>query len=156
TLNHVSGERPIYLVVDELQWLPELTTELSQSTETWQSRWIAFIERHCALDGVALGTAHGTLALYHCTLEGQPPPGHGDRIVGGSLVYQRGERVWSQDADSLAAWPRYEDPRRTAASTPEVRRSDDGLRISGSGWPGIVSAFHASAGERYLVRTSTA
>ena len=110
----VGIDRPIFLVVDELQWLPELGSPISQSTTSWQQDWIAFIERHCALDGTALGTAHGTLALYRCALAGKPI-GRPDRLVGGNVAYQLGARALSQTTEDLASWPRYDDPRRTAA-----------------------------------------
>jgi hypothetical protein len=56
----------------------------------------------------------------------------------------------------LAQWGRYQDPRRSPASHPEIRLNDAGLRISGSGFPGIVTEFPAAAGDCYLVRTTTA
>jgi 4-amino-4-deoxy-L-arabinose transferase-like glycosyltransferase len=153
-LSTVSADRPIFLIVDELQWLPELGSPISQSTTAWQQDWIAFIEHHCALDGTALGTAHGTLALYRCALADKPP-GRPERLVGGNVAYELGARVWTQTAEELASWPRYQDPRQTPAGRPEVRLGSLGLRISGSGWPGIVTTFKATPGERYLVRTAT-
>jgi hypothetical protein len=149
----VNGDRPIFLLVDEFQWLPELTG-LSSATPEWQHDWIAFIQSRCALDGAALGTAHGTIALYRCALDAAPP-GRTPRIVGGTTEYRISEPVMMQTAADLAEWPRYEDPRRTAASRPEVRTSDNGLRIGGTGWPGIATTFAASVGDCYLVRTAT-
>jgi hypothetical protein len=154
-LRDVGIDRPIYLVVDELQWLPELSSSISQSTTSWQRDWIAFIERHCALDGTALGTAHGTLALYRCALA-EKPRGRAARLVGGNVTYELGARAWSQTTADLASWPRIDDPRKTPAGRPQVRPAPDGLEISGTGWPGIVKTFNATPGQPYLVRTATA
>jgi hypothetical protein len=153
TLSGVDGDRPILLIVDELQWLQELTGTTS-STSEWQRSWLDFIVRRCALDGVAYGTAHGTLALYRCGLSAAPPAG-APRIVGGATVFTIGERVLAQGAADLARWPRYQDPRVTSAARPEVALTGDGLRIAGTGWPGIVRMFDASPGDRYLVRPDT-
>lgn len=155
TLSGVATDRPIFLVVDELQWLPELTTAVSQSTTSWQHDWIDFIERHCALDGTAFGTAHGTLALYRCALGGKPD-GRSDRLIGGSTTYELGARALSQTPADLASWPRYEDPRRSSSARPDVRPLPGGLRIGGTGWPGIAKMFEATPGQAYLVRAATA
>jgi 4-amino-4-deoxy-L-arabinose transferase-like glycosyltransferase len=155
TLAGAGDDRPIFLIVDEFQWLPELVG-ISSSTAEWQRGWIAFIEQRCGLDAVALGTAHGTLALYRCALAAAPPaPASGPRIVGGSTAYRIGELVMSQRTNDLARWSRYDDPRRRSAARPDVHATETGLRISGTGWPGIVKMFAATAGEHYLVRTTT-
>jgi 4-amino-4-deoxy-L-arabinose transferase-like glycosyltransferase len=149
-------DRPIVLLVDELQWLPELVGATS-STSEWQRNWITFIEERCALDAVAYGTAHGTLASYRCTLAGGAPgrspaiAGTWPRIVGGATEYRVGECVARHTAADLARWTRYDDPRRTPASQPDVRLDRGGLRISGTGWPGIVATFAATPGDAYLV-----
>jgi hypothetical protein len=153
TLTDVGGDRPIFLIVDEYQWLQELTG-LTSSTSEWQRSWLDFIEHRCVLDGVAYGTAHGTLALYRCGLTEAPPAGT-PRIIGGATQYTIAERVLGQGADDLARWMRYEDPRVTAAARPNVAVTGSGLRIEGTGWPGIVTMFRASPGERYLVRADT-
>jgi hypothetical protein len=101
-----------------------------------------------------LGTAHGTIALYRCGLDAAPL-GRTPRIVGGTTEYRISEPVMTQTAANLAQWTRYDDPRRTAASRPEVRKIENGLRIGGTGWPGIVTTFAASPGDCYLVRTDT-
>ena len=148
-------DRPIVLVVDEFQWLPELTG-VTSSTAEWQRSWISFIERRCSLDSVALGTAHGTLAAYRCGLASAPAAAAAPRIIGGATEYRTGDVVLGQSAGDLAGWPRYDDPRRTADRRPGVRLTDEGLRITGTGWPGIVKMIPAVPGERYLVRTATA
>lgn len=150
------GDRPIFLIVDEYQWLPELTGPTS-STPAWQRAWITFIEQRCALDAVAPGTAHGTLALYKCALAGPPPAEalEARRIIGGSTEYRVGDLVVSDAAVQLRDWDRYEDPRRTAGSRPDVRPAEDGLRIAGTGWPGIVRMIPAVPGDSYLVKAVT-
>jgi 4-amino-4-deoxy-L-arabinose transferase-like glycosyltransferase len=153
-LGGAGADRPIFLAVDELQWLPELTTAASSSPGSWQQGWVSFITRQCALDGVALGTAHGTIALYECSL-GQPPAARDPRLIGGADQLALGEQVVHQTAADLAAWPRYEDSRRTSAGRPEVALADGRLRISGSGWPGILKLLPLTPGERYLVRAET-
>jgi 4-amino-4-deoxy-L-arabinose transferase-like glycosyltransferase len=150
------GDRPIFLIVDEYQWLPELTGPTS-STPAWQRAWTTFIEQRCALDGVAPGTAHGTLALYRCASSGQPPAKASatPRIIGGATEYRIGDLVLHNGTAELAAWPRYEDPRRNGGSRPDVHPDADGLRITGTGWPGIVKMIQAAPGDSYLVRTDT-
>jgi hypothetical protein len=161
------SDRPIFLLVDEQQWLPELTagtsTSFSASTPSsaqtaWRQRWTDFIEQRCALDGVALGTAHGTIALYRCAL-GVAPPGRTPRIVGGSTEYEVGQLVMSQSPPDLAKWTHYDDPRRTPVGRPVVRpavtEGGTGLQIAGTGWPGIITTFPATPGACYLVRLDT-
>jgi hypothetical protein len=147
-------DRPIELVVDEYQWLPELVGASSSSAE-WQQTWIDFIEHHCGLRAAALGTAHGTIATYECRLASKPqlPPA---RLVGGTATYRADEVALHQTAADLARWNRYDDPRRAAGEHPAVRLTPAGVEISGSGWPGIVTVLNTTPGERYLVRTTTA
>lgn len=153
SLPGVDGSRPIFLIVDEFQWLQELTGATS-STSQWQRSWLDFIMRRCALDGVAYGTAHGTLALYRCSLTTAPPAAE-TRIIGGGAEFTMAERVLSQPAGDLARWPRYQDPRATPAGHPELTLTPEGLRIAGTGWPGIVKMFDATPGDRYLVKPAT-
>jgi len=147
--------KPIVLLVDELQWLPELTTGVSRPTTSWQRDWVRFIENKCALGAVAFGTAHGTIAEFECGLR-SAPPAKAVRIVGGAAEFQAAEAALSQSAEQLAGWTTYDDPRRTSADRPEVALTAGGLRISGTGWPGIVKTFDAIPGDRYLVRATTA
>src|SRR5262249_2954779 len=135
---------PIVLVIDEYQWLPELVG-LTSSTTEWQQTWIAFIEQHCALNAVALGTAHGTLAAYACNLAAKPSMA-APRLVGGQTTYETGPAVLRQTPDYLAQWKRYDDPRRTAGQEPEVKLTTDGLEVAGTGWPGIQKIFAATPG----------
>lgn len=148
------ADRPIFLAVDEMQWLTELTTTASSSPGAWQVAWVAFIERQCALDGVAFGTAHGTLALYRCSLA-QQPPARRVRLIGGANELAIGERVVHQTAADLMQWERYDDGRRMAGGQPRVELDAGTVRISGTSWPGIVKMLPLTPGERYLVRTET-
>ena len=153
-LSGASDDKPIVLLVDELQWLPELTTGVSQPTSSWQRDWVAFIEQRCVLDAVALGTAHGTIAAFQCGLR-SAPAARPTRLIGGAAELRVGEPVLSQSADDLMRWTKYDDPRRMPNATPAVALTADGVRISGTGWPGIVKMFDATPGERYLVRAQT-
>ena len=146
-----ADDRPIVLLVDELQWLAELTTGVSQPTTSWQTDWVRFIEQHCALDAMALGTAHGTIAAYQCSLVDRPSRDR-VRIVGGDVEFVAAQSVLSQPADALAQWTKYDDPRRASTDQPSVSLTSDGVRISGTGWPGIIHMFNATPGDRYLVR----
>src|SRR5262249_169056 len=137
--------RPIVVVVDEAQWLPELTAGVSDPTTSWRHNWIQFIEQRCRLDATALGTAHGTLAAFRCGLRARPADER-VRLIGGASEYQLGDRVLSQSAEELARWTRWQDPRGSPVLHPEVAASSDGLRISGTGWPGIMKMFDASPG----------
>ena len=152
TLDGTATDRPIVLVVDEYQWLQELIGVSSSSSE-WQRTWVDFIEKHCALSAVALGTAHGTLAAYECHLSAKPSIAS-PRLVGGATAYEVNAPAFQQDAADLSRWARYDDPRRTASDRPDVRLTPSGLSISGTGWPGIVATFAASPGNTYLVRSA--
>ena len=152
SLNGAGDDRRIVLLVDELQWLPELTVGVSQPTTSWQREWVSFIEQHCALGAVAYGTAHGTIAEFECGLRESPNP-QNTRIVGGDVEYRVGEPVLTEHAPELADWKKYDDRRRTSTTQPSVRLTAGGVRISGTGWPGIVKMFDATPGETYLVRT---
>jgi hypothetical protein len=154
TLAGADEQRPIVVVVDEAQWLPELMSGVSQPTTSWQRDWINFIERRCGLEAIALGTAHGTLAAFRCGLRVRPPIEQ-VRLIGGSSEYALGDRVLRQSADDLSQWTRWQDPRRRPDGHPAVALSPDGLRISGTGWPGIMKMFDASPGEGYVVLAQT-
>jgi hypothetical protein len=157
-LADVPPDRPVVLVIDEYQWLPELTG-VSSSPPQWQRDWIAFIERRCSIYGVAYGTAHGTLASYVCALNGAVSPSRlvssAPKLIGGATEYRARSVVLDDDAATLATWPHYVDPRRNGRQQPQVELTDSGLRIRGTGWPGIETAFKAEAGATYLVRPTT-
>jgi hypothetical protein len=76
-------------------------------------------------------------------------------MIGGATEFQVAEPVLSQSADELARWTKYDDPRRTSTAQPVVALTPDGVRISGTGWPGIVKMLDATPGDRYLVRAQT-
>jgi 4-amino-4-deoxy-L-arabinose transferase-like glycosyltransferase len=157
-LADVPPDRPVVLVIDEYQWLPELTG-VSSSPPQWQRDWIAFIERRCSIYGVAYGTAHGTLASYVCALNGAVSPSRlvssAPKLIGGATEYRARSVVLDDDAATLATWPHYVDPRRNGRQQPQVELTDSGLRIRGTGWPGIETAFKAEVGATYLVRPTT-
>ncbi len=149
------ADRPAYLLVDELQWLPDST---AAGHESLGGTWVEFIARHCALDSVALGTAYGTIGAFRCERDDRlekpelRTPEHLLRIIGGTSVYRIGERLQDLTAADLVKWPRYDDPRRRAADRPDVSVVGDRLRIAGTGWPGIVMDYPAIVGEAYLIR----
>jgi len=156
-LGGAADDRVIILIVDELQWLPELTAGVSQPATSWLRDWVRFIETKCVLGSVAYGTAHGTIAAFVCGLNAAPRVDAGiqPRIVGGDQDYRVGGRVLTQYASQLAGWTKYDDPRRTATAQPSVTLSAGGLEISGTGWPGIVKMVDLTPGNAYLVRTET-
>jgi hypothetical protein len=154
TLAGADERRPIVVVVDEAQWLPELTTGPSQPATSWQRDWVQFIDQRCDMTAIAHGTAHGTLAAYRCSLREHPIQGL-LTYIGGATEYQSTQGVLVQSAEDLSHWTRWDDPRRGPSDHPEVALSHGGLRISGTGWPGIVKMFDAEPGERYLVQALT-
>src|SRR6185436_5340100 len=61
SLNGVENDKPIVLLIDELQWLPELmippglfvpSAEITQPLTSWQRDWVRFIETKCALGAI--------------------------------------------------------------------------------------------------------
>jgi 4-amino-4-deoxy-L-arabinose transferase-like glycosyltransferase len=151
----VTGDRPLWLAVDEYQWMPDAES-VQRALPPGASRgWIWFIGEHCVLAGEALGTAYGTIALYRCQMDGRPDAAP-LRIVGDAVEYVPGDSALRQTSAELSLWPKYEDARRSSSSRPSVRLDDDGLRVSGTGWPGIQYPFPAARGERYLVRSDVA
>jgi hypothetical protein len=153
-LADAADDKPIVLLVDEVQWLPELTHGISGAATSWQQDWVSFIETRCVLDGFALGTAHGTIAAYVCGLARRPQARRA-RIIGGADELIAGGALLQAGPADLARWAKYDDPRRTAAAQPSVALVADGVRISGTGWPGILKMFDATPGQKYIVRTTT-
>ena len=145
----IAGDRPVYLLVDELQWLPDLTVR-GPSQLAPRDGWIDFIRHKCVVDAMALGTAYGTIALYRCDRERQPDA-RSPRIIGDGLEYRLGDRTVLGPAE-LRHWSAYDDPRRRPSDTPSVSTTADGLRISGTGWPGIITDYPATPGDAYLIR----
>jgi len=146
----VSSSRPTYLVIDETQWLPDLQPSATESTPAWRHAWLGYIMRRCAIETVALGTAYGTLALLRCEHDPDAVSRH-VRIVGGDRVLSEDGVVW-RDAGDMRAWVDYVDPRRTAADPPpRIDRTTQGVRVSGSDWPGVERYIDVTPGERYLI-----
>src|SRR5262249_55425683 len=90
----VRTNRPVHLLVDESQWLPDMR---AVGQETFRRSWTAFIEERCTIEAIALGTAYGTIAEYVCGLE--KPVAKQPLIVGGTTIYRVSDRV----ADFAAA-----------------------------------------------------
>jgi 4-amino-4-deoxy-L-arabinose transferase-like glycosyltransferase len=145
-------DRPVFLLVDETQWLPDMRALAGDRVST--ERWADFIETRCVLDGVALGTSYGTMALYRCDLDRKPEPRE-PRIVGDGTVYVRGEQVMKlAGSELMTRWMPYNDPRRQPSQRPELTPTPAGLRIAGTGWPGIALQLAAVPGEKYLIRVN--
>jgi hypothetical protein len=145
----VKTDRPTYLLVDESQWLPDIA---AAGHDALGRSWIDLIEHHCVLHATALGTTYGTIAAYRCdqnAARDRTPP-----IIGGTTPYRIGERLADFSAADLALWPRYDDPRRRPQDQPQVSLASNALRISGTGWPGVILDFAATVGERYLIRVA--
>src|SRR5262249_36322181 len=128
----VRYDRPVHLLVDESQWLPDVH---APRREAFGRKWADLIERHCALEAMALGTAYGTIAAYECAADAAPVSRAPVRIVGGATTYRVADRVVSFGAADLMAWPRHDDQRRRPDDRPSVTLASDALRISGTGWP---------------------
>ncbi len=144
----VTFDRPVHLLIDESQWLPDMQSE---GHEAFRRSWTDLIMRRCTLESTSLGTTYGTVAAYRCApdapaLVAAPP------ILAGATAYRIAERVADFTAADLLERPRYEDPRRRPDDRPQVALASDALRISGTGWPGITLDFAATVGGRYLVR----
>jgi hypothetical protein len=144
----VLDDRPIYLLVDESQWLADLIS--ADRSARFRSDWVNFIESHCTLQAEALGTAYGTIASFECgkQLIRQPL-----RVIGGGTTYRVEEPPNRLSASDLNAWARYEDPRRTGFNQPDVSMDATGrLRIAGTGWPGIITEYAVTPGQAFLIR----
>ena len=140
-------QRRGYLLVDESQWLPELAAQTRGAARAW----VDFIQHDCALDALALGTAYGTIAAYACDRD-RPPRVEAPRIVGDGMAYRVGELVSDFGPADLLKWRRYTDPRRGSNDSPIVELVPGGVRIAGTGRPGIVTDYAVTPGDAYLVR----
>jgi 4-amino-4-deoxy-L-arabinose transferase-like glycosyltransferase len=147
----VTHNRPVYLLVDETQWLSDMN---APGHDAFRRDWTGFVEGHCALESEALGTTYGTIAAYRCGPQ-RPPADAAPRIVGGATVYRLGERLADFGPADLEKWPRYDDPRRRSGDAPLVAASRTALRISGTGWPGIALDFPSTVGGAYLIRVAS-
>jgi hypothetical protein len=146
----IPDDHPVYLLVDELQWLPDLTSRVP-GRNVPKDRWVDFIEQKCGLDAMALGTAYGTIGLYRCDRD-RPPQSQSPRIIGDGIEYRLGEPWARLGPLELQHWAFYDDPRRRASDAPSVSTTADGLRIAGTGWPGITTDYPVTTGDAYLVR----
>ena len=69
------------------------------------------------------------------------------------MEYRLGDRT-ALGPSELRQWAVYDDPRRRPGDTPSVSTTTDGLRIAGTGWPGITTDYPAAPGAAYLVRVT--
>jgi hypothetical protein len=146
-----TDQRPTYLLVDETQWLADLEPTATESTAPWRSLWVDYIRDRCALDGVAVGTAYGNVALYRCEAGDRPPPSP-PRIVGGATLLTATPDRRVEGPRELAQWSNYADPRpRRAGADAIVERRADAVHLSGGNWPGIERYLDVVEGARYLV-----
>jgi 4-amino-4-deoxy-L-arabinose transferase-like glycosyltransferase len=144
-------DRPVYMLVDELQWLPDLTSR-APGRNVPRDRWVELLKQKCVLDAMALGTAYGTIGLYRCDGK-RPPEAPTPRIIGDGIEYRIGDRTTLGPAE-LQRRTSYDDPRRQPGDSPSVSTTADGLRVAGTGWPGITTEYPATPGEAYLVRVN--
>src|SRR5262249_28684897 len=121
-----SDGRPLFLILDERQWGPELVAP--SGGHAWQDAWITFIERQCRLHSYAPGTAFGTLAAYECG-RGAMPAERPVFIASDSATYLPGPPVLLEDAAAVAAWSRSTEPK----------------------FPGITRTVSLAAGQPYLL-----
>jgi 4-amino-4-deoxy-L-arabinose transferase-like glycosyltransferase len=103
-----SDGRPLFLLIDERQWEPELVSPTGG--REWQSSWIAFIESQCRLRSYAPGTAYGTLAAYECGRSG-PPPEQPVFIAASSGTYEVDRTVFAAQRQAIAAWSTSVEPK---------------------------------------------
>jgi len=136
TLAGVSGDRPIFLIVDEYQWLQELTGMTSSTSDGSGRGWISSSVDACSTAS-RMGPRTARSRCFAAARRRRRPPGRRASSAAPDS-YSMAERVLNQGVADLAHWPRYQDPRTTAGARPEVRPPENGLRIEGSGWPGIV------------------
>jgi hypothetical protein len=115
----VRDARPVFLLIDERQWEPELIG--AANDPKWQQPWIAFITHQCRLRSYAPGSSFGTLAAYECTRDGAPPERE-VLVAGDSAIYHVGETVMIDGPPDLESWtasaPPWAGVERTVAVTP--------------------------------------
>jgi 4-amino-4-deoxy-L-arabinose transferase-like glycosyltransferase len=150
-LARATSDRPTYLVVDETQWLTDLTPTATESTVPWRDRWVDYIHDRCRLEAVAVGTAYGNLALYRCeTADHTTAP---VRIVGGAATLATTADRRVEGPRELARWSDHVDPRprRRAGADAVVDRRPDAVHLAGGNWPGIERYIDVVEGAQYLV-----
>lgn len=121
----VRDSRPVFLLIDERQWEPELVG--TANDPKWQQPWIAFITQQCRLRSYAPGSSFGTLAAYECARDGRPAERE-VLVASDSAVYHVGETALIDGASDLASW--------TASATP---------------WAGIERTVSVTPGHAYLL-----
>jgi 4-amino-4-deoxy-L-arabinose transferase-like glycosyltransferase len=139
--------RPVFLIIDERQWEPELAAPAEDPGG--QRAWLAFIAGQCRLRGYAPATAYGTLAAYECARE-EPPAEQPVFLASDSGTYRVGDTVAEDGPGELRNWMPYKDPRPGAAPV-NVESSDGGVVVRGRRWPGIERTLNLKSGEPYLL-----
>jgi 4-amino-4-deoxy-L-arabinose transferase-like glycosyltransferase len=143
----VADGRPVFLIVDERQWEPELTAP--DHDPQVQHAWLAFIAGQCRLRAYAPGSAYGTLAAYECARDG-PPAERPIAVVSDTASFRVGETVLDDGPEELEDWHPYADPRAAAAPT-SLQPTADGVIVRGRRWPGVEKTLTLTAGEPYLL-----
>lgn len=143
----VHDERPVFLLIDERQWKPELINPLGDPV--WRRTWIAFITGQCRLRSYAPGTAYGTMAAYECAKNG-PPAERGVFVASDSSAYVPDTPIVVDGPRELQEWQTYSDL-RPGADRSQVALAADGLRVRGRRWPGIERTLRLRPGEPYLL-----
>src|SRR5262249_3510646 len=121
----VRDTRPVFLLIDERQWEPELVG--TANDPRWQQPWIAFITQQCRLRSYATGSSFGTLAAYECARDGGPAERE-VLVASDSAVYHVGETAVIDGPSNLASW--------TASAAP---------------WAGIERTVSVTPGHAYLL-----
>jgi hypothetical protein len=139
--------RPLFLIVDERQWEPELVS--ASGDPRWQRGWVTFITGQCRLRSYAPGSAYGTLAAYECQRDGAPPE-NSIAVVSDGATYSVGDTVFSDDRPDVGRWRAYVDP-RAAAGVSRLVDSVGGVRVSGPRWPGLETTLALTPRTPYLL-----
>ena len=142
-----SGPRPLFLVLDERQWEPELVSPAGDPR--WQQAWVTFIEAQCRLRGYAPGTAYGTLAAYECGRDAKPAA-RPILLASDTTTYQIGQPILSNGPGELKAWQPHRDPRPEGAAS-RLDAGAEGVRVSGPKWPGLERTIAVTPGAAYLL-----
>jgi len=124
-LDWVRDSRPLFLLIDERQWEPELIS--ATNDPHWQQPWISFITRQCRLRSYAPGTSFGTLAAYECARDGAPA-NRDALVVSDSATYQVGDAVMTDGPVEVGSWS-----------------------PSAAPWTGIERTVHVERGQPYLL-----
>ncbi|HUK36665.1 MAG TPA: glycosyltransferase family 39 protein, partial [Vicinamibacterales bacterium] len=134
-LTWVRDSRPLFLLIDERQWEPELIAPANDPK--WQQPWIAFITQQCRLRSYAPGSSFGTLAAFECARDGAPPSR--DVVVASDAATYTVEKALVSDgaaqlsswSPSAAPWAGIERTVRVTPGTPYLLTADVDATTSG-------------------------